>query len=51
VPSIEEIHEELRARVAKRYRDSPSLKDVAERARAILIDRLAERLVMEPRSV
>jgi stearoyl-CoA desaturase (delta-9 desaturase) len=51
VPSIEEIHEELRARVAKRYRDSPSLEDIAQRARVILIERLARQLVVEPRSI
>ncbi len=49
VPSIDEIREELRGRVAKRYRDSPSLHDIAERARALVVERLAHELVVEPR--
>jgi stearoyl-CoA desaturase (Delta-9 desaturase) len=48
VPSIDEIREEIQARVARRYHDSPSLEEIAERARALLLERLAHRLVLEP---
>jgi stearoyl-CoA desaturase (Delta-9 desaturase) len=48
VPSLEEIRDEIAGRIARRYRNSPSLDEIALRARELLLVRLSEGLLGEP---
>ncbi|TVP56738.1 MAG: acyl-CoA desaturase [Gemmatimonadales bacterium] len=45
VPSIDEIKRDLQVRLEDHYRNSPSLDDIAERAREIIVERLSHGLL------
>ncbi len=44
LPSLEEV----KAKIAERYTDSPSIEVIAERAREIILERVFHHLVLEP---
>jgi stearoyl-CoA desaturase (Delta-9 desaturase) len=48
IPSLEELREQILARMSDRYRNSPSLDDIALRVRELILIRLTEGLQMEP---
>jgi stearoyl-CoA desaturase (Delta-9 desaturase) len=48
VPSLEELRAEIQSRISERYRNSPSLDEIAMRARELLLARLSEGLLGGP---
>ncbi len=48
VPSMEELRAEIQTRISERYRNSPSLDEIAMRARELLLARLSEGLLGGP---
>jgi stearoyl-CoA desaturase (Delta-9 desaturase) len=48
VPSLEELRAEIQTRISERYRNSPSLDEIAMRARELLLARLSEGLLGGP---
>jgi len=47
VPTMDELREEIRSRISERYQNSPSLDEIAERARELILVRLSEGLLGE----